>query len=109
LCCESESGFEITCDVFLVSGFAKWANPDSRLGGIFFSIPDYARELIPKSESLRKRKKTPSRGRGLRIRNAGELSRITGRWGCCLPLRVRVAVDLPPARFPPLLPPRCLL
>src|ERR1035441_6511471 len=80
LCCESDAGFEITSDVFLVSGFAKWAIPDSRPGVIFFSIPDCARDLIPKSESLRKQKKTPSRGRGLGIRNTGELSRITGRW-----------------------------
>src|SRR5271157_1570914 len=75
--------------------YARWVMPDLRPSVIFFSIPDYARDLIPKFESLRKRKKTPSRGRGLGIRDPGELLGITGRWRCCLLLRVRVAVVRP--------------
>ena len=86
---------------FSFPDYAKWAIPDSRPGVIFFSIPDCARDLIPKSESLRKQKKTPSHGRGLGIRNTGELSRITGRWSCCLPLRVRAAVVRPTPVSPP--------
>ena len=86
---------------------AKWAMPDSRPGAIFFSIPDYARELFPKSESLRKQKEKPVTRTGLGIRDAENAQRFTGRWRCCLLLRVRVAVvrlrlvclTFPPAVF----------